>query len=254
MGRRERPRRRDHGAQRRIDSMSTDVFRTKVLLTGFRPFPTQPINATELLVPELARLGRLAFPDVRFAHDILPTEWRSAPWHLEALLETETPDISLHFGIASRARGFEIETRAQNRRAGGHDATGRNPESIEIWPGGPSRLPVSLPSSEIVRRLRRAQIPAHVSRDAGSYVCNAVLFHALTVRAHAPSRIGFIHIPSDLGLPGRRQTMLHRTCPLTWATAVRGGLEIIAACLGRNAFSNSARAQLPRCNIKSRVP
>jgi len=44
-------------------------------------------------------------------------------------------------------------------------------------------------------------------------------------------RVGFIHIPASLAKPeGARRP---GACPLNWAQAMEGGLEILAACLNR---------------------
>ena len=50
--------------------------RTSVLITGFGPFPGVPSNATMQLLPQLAQVAPKSFPDVHFAFEVLPTEWR----------------------------------------------------------------------------------------------------------------------------------------------------------------------------------
>ena len=56
--------------------------RTTVLITGFGPFPGVPVNATMRLLPELALAAPRLFPDVRFAVEVLPTEWAAGPRRL----------------------------------------------------------------------------------------------------------------------------------------------------------------------------
>ena len=102
--------------------------------------------------------------------------------------------------------------------------------------GGPERLPASLPVRHIVARLRRLGIPAFVSRDAGTYLCNAALYHSLVCakdEAAAGRRVGFVHIPATLARPGGPNRGRTGACPLTWEETVAGALEILAACLGR---------------------
>jgi pyroglutamyl-peptidase len=213
----------------------SDTSRTKILLTGFEPFPTQPVNASDVLVPQLAIAVRLAFPDVRVATEILATEWHAAPARIEQLLMEHEPDVALFFGISSKAKGFEIEMRGLNHRRESQDAAGVEMKKGVLWHGGPKALPSKLPISDIVRRLRARRIPVLVSRDAGGYLCNALLYHALLLAPHIRhlQRLGFVHVPSDLAIPGRRQTIVQRTCPLPWRDAVTGGVEIVGACLGR---------------------
>ena len=99
---------------------------------------------------------------------------------------------------------------------------------------GPEHLAVSLPVQHIVARLRRRGIPAFASRDAGAYLCNAALYHSLVCGRGAPGRrVGFVHIPASLARPGGPNRGRTGACPLTWAQALDGALEILAVCLGR---------------------
>jgi pyroglutamyl-peptidase len=209
--------------------------RTTVLITGFGPFPGVPVNATMRLVPALAEAAPRAFPGVRIASAVLATEWTTAPRQLEALLEEIEPDLALHFGVSSRARGFEVEARALNACVQMPDAAGALPPGLAVRAGGPELMATSLPVQHIVARLRRRGIPAFISRDAGGYLCNATLYHSLACARAAPGRrVGFVHLPATLARPGGSNRGRVGASPLTWEQAHTGGLEILAACLGRN--------------------
>jgi pyroglutamyl-peptidase len=210
--------------------------RSTVLLTGFGPFPSVPANATSLLVPRIAEAARVAFPGIAFEVRTLPTEWTAGLAHLDELYETLAPTVALHFGVSSRARGFEVEARGVNRRAYVPDAAGAFPSTPALSEGGADHLASTVPVSAIVARLRQRGLPAFVSRDAGAYLCNAALYTALDrARRHARDlRIGFIHLPASLLVEERRpQFGPHPRCPLTWRETIDGGLEIIGATLGR---------------------
>ena len=92
------------------------------------------------------------------------------------------------------------------------------------------------PLDRIIARLRRLGIPAHMSRDAGGSLCNAVLYHSLhAVRGSLrPACNGFVHIPDALVRLPRRQRMAW-PCPLDWEQALAGALEIVATCVGQPA-------------------
>jgi len=210
--------------------------RTSVLITGFGPFPGVPSNATMLLLPQLAQLAPRSFPDVRFAFEVLPTEWSAGPRRLQVLLAEAAPDLAVHFGVSSRARGFEIEQRARNSCAATPDASGALPTAAAVCEPGPEYLPTSLPVQHLVARLRRLGIAAFVSRDAGTYLCNAALYHSLASAkdaAKAGRRVGFVHIPAALARPGGANRGRSGACPLTWQQALDGALEILATCLRR---------------------
>ena len=210
--------------------------RTTVLLTGFGPFPSVPANATSLLVPRLAEAARAAFPGIVFETRTLPTEWAAGIEHLYGLYEGLTPTVALHFGVSSRARGFEIEARGRNRLGFLPDAAGVFPSTPVLRAEGQEYLASTVPVSAIVARLRRRGLPAFISRDAGAYLCNATLYTALDMarRSAREHRIGFVHLPSSLLVEERRPALgVHPRCPLTWRDAIDGGLEIIGATLGR---------------------
>lgn len=214
-------------------SMSSS--RRTVLLTGFEPFPNQPVNATAALVPAVAETARLLFRDCRIRAEILPTEWTRGPWALEDAILADTPDVVVSFGVASRAKGFEIEMRAANCASTAKDAAGIAGHGRHLDADAPELRGARLPVSDILRRLRARGIPVIPSRNAGLYICNATLFHGLGLSRHLPrlDTVGFVHLPAELPVPGLRQTEVNRTSPLTWEQAVVGGVEIVAACLGR---------------------
>jgi pyroglutamyl-peptidase len=209
--------------------------RTTVLLTAFGPFPGVPVNATMRLVPELAERAALAFPDVCFVTETLATEWQAAPRRLAAVIAEVKPDLILHFGVSSRARGFEIEQRAHNACRSMPDAAGVLPRAATLRDGGAEVLRASLPVPHLVLGLKRRGIPAYASRDAGAYLCNAVLYHSLQIAAdrRGDCRVGFVHVPASLARPGGPNRGRVGACPINWPQAIEGGLEIVAGCLGR---------------------
>ena len=233
---------------RRERPMAPDL--PTVLLTGFGPFPTVAANATSLLVPRIAAAARERIPGVRFAMHILPTEWTASLDLLEALYLELHPSIALHFGVSGRARGFEIEVRGRNVCCQSEDAAGYMPVGQCITPDGPELLPASLPASHIVARLRRRHLPARISRDAGGYLCNALLYRALELsrERRSPARSGFIHLPSTLVSDRRPALEPKHGRRLGWEQVVEGGLEIILASLGRPSLANPPRprARLPK--------
>lgn len=209
--------------------------RPTILLTGFGPFPRVPVNATSILVPKIAETAAKTFPDTKVVAEILPTEWSAGPERAAALYAAHRPLLAVHFGVSSRATGFAIETRGCNRCAVMPDAAGALPDSTCISKRGPEYLPTALPAGLIVDRLRRRGIPAYLSRNAGGYLCNALMYRTLEQarRDGRPLRNGFVHLPTSLVDPRHpaRGPLAH--APLRWADVIAGGVEIIATSLGR---------------------
>jgi pyroglutamyl-peptidase len=203
--------------------------RPVLLITGFGPFPGHPSNASGLLAQRLAAAAARRFSGHRIRAATLPTEWAAGPGQLAQLTEELRPAIAIHFGISRRARGFVIETRARNFAAPTCDAIGALPHDTRVLRQGPDILSSTWPAGRIVARLRRLGLPAVLSHDAGGYLCNAILYHSLAAVGRAEAAVaprrGFVHIPPrlDEGMP---------RCQLDWNSAMAGGLEILAACLG----------------------
>jgi pyroglutamyl-peptidase len=209
--------------------------RPTILLTGFGPFPSIGANATTVLVPHLAAAARRAFPGLRFSVHILPTEWIASLRLLADLTEELQPVVALHFGVSGRATGFEIETRGRNACSPSEDAAGELPIRECVTPGGPEYLRATIPAPHIVSRLRRQGIPARTSRDAGGYLCNALLYRSLEIAraSNRGQRTGFVHLPATLVHERRpeREPWGHRQ--LAWDDVISGGLEVIRASIGQ---------------------
>lgn len=213
--------------------------RQAILLTGFGAFPGVPSNASAVLVPRLAAAAAQRLAGFTVHGAILPTQWRDGPHRLSRLLEDLEPALALHFGVSPRTEGFAIEMRGRNIRSATNDALGEAPVAACIAEHGPEFLAATLPIHFIVARLRQRGLPARVSRDAGSYLCNALLYHSLSHARRRPGvlRAGFIHIPDALAPRGAVPIRRGRSgCRLSLDQAIEGGLEIIAASLGRQAL------------------
>lgn len=210
--------------------------RKTVLITGFGPFPGIPANASAELVRRIAGAAGSRLGGYRVQSAVIPTLWREGPELLLRLLDEHQPALALHFGVSSRADGFAIEMRCRNVCSRIPDASGLPPPDACILADGPASLSSTLPVHYIVARLRRLGLPARISHDPGFYLCNALLYHSLlqSGEQRRPCRSGFIHVPDGLvtarGSPSRRSKS---RCRMTLDQAVEGGLEIIAASIGR---------------------
>lgn len=206
--------------------------RPTILLTGFGAFPGVASNATADLIPQLAAAARERFAEHEIIGEVLPVAWNRAPATLEALLARASLRLALHFGVSHHVGGFQVELIGRNVRESRRDATGELPNGVHVLPAGPPILAATLPAEKILSRLSRAGLPCCTSNNAGKYLCNALMYHSLAAarRLPTPYLSGFIHVPAALSA-GPCSNPEARACRLTWAAAVAGGLEIIAACL-----------------------
>lgn len=179
-----------------------------ILLTSFGSFPSAPFNPSQAVAVLAMRHveGRLQRLGIRLVHETLPVVFKLTAPTLHALRQQHRPQAILHLGLAGRRKVVTPEAWAHNKLTTRYpDASGQRSTSSTVTPGGPAVLPASLPAVRLAQVLRASGVPAEVSRDAGSYVCNQTLYlNLLSARApHAPPcKAGFIHLPRP-GIAGR---------------------------------------------------
>ena len=207
-----------------------------VLITGFGPFPGVPHNVSAALAAEIGAEVRARFPWSNVVSAALPTEWAVAPEQVSDLIGGLKPALAVHFGVSDIARGFVIETVARNV-SDRLDASGALPAFPVVEPFGPEMVPTLLPAGRINARLRRLGLPARLSRDAGSYLCNAVFYRSVLTQTELGlgGRSGFVHLPVAVrNAPGTMSRHRgRRAVDLDFERAKRGGVEIISACLNK---------------------
>ncbi|MEL7304066.1 MAG: hypothetical protein AAGJ53_10275 [Pseudomonadota bacterium] len=179
--------------------------RPRVLISGFGPFPGVPQNvSSDVVVAAAHRIStRAQTADPQAAPEVipllLPTEWGIAADALAREFERSEPHAYIGFGVAKRIRGFVIETLARNE-AKQVDAAAQAPASQRLCADAARYRVASWNARRLVRRLRGDGLPACRSLNAGSYLCNNVLFEAVARpgRAQRVLGAGFAHLPAGL--------------------------------------------------------
>src|SRR5262245_13567391 len=101
------------------------------------------------------------------------------------------------FGLASRTKHIRVELQACNRRAQVFpDGAGARPRGRAITRGAPV-MRGRAPFARLLAAARVSGLPARLSRDAGSYLCNYAYWRALetAARPSGPRVIAFVHVP-----------------------------------------------------------
>lgn len=172
-----------------------DEARLDWLVTGFGPFPRVTKNPAAELARRLANGWRHSGLRVR-AH-VFETRYGAVTRDLPALA-APCPRAVLMLGVASKARKLRVEMLARNSLARGtRDAGGTLPKLPVIAPGRPAFRHGRHKGAALVLRLRAAGVAAHVSRDAGKYLCNFAYWHMLAALPEA--RVVFVHVPFPRG-------------------------------------------------------
>jgi pyroglutamyl-peptidase len=164
----------------------------RLLATGFGPFPGIERNVSAEVV--LALPARLA--GIEIAVETIPVDWAKARTIAREAVVRVKPHAVLHFGVAKRASGFEIETRAFNMCGAKRDHTGAVRPAGQLARAGAAMLPATLPPDALLTALRLGGFPALRSRCAGRYLCNAVYYWSLADSHAGGPLTAFVHMPA----------------------------------------------------------
>lgn len=165
-----------------------------VLITGFDPFDSEPINASFEAVK--------ALPDEIDGAKIhkveLPTVFSKSAFVAIEAIEEYKPDIVLLTGQSGGSTAVSIERVAINiDDARIPDNEENRPVDVPIIEGDSPAYFSTLPIKKIVASLKEDGIPAVVSNSAGTFVCNHVMYAVLSHirKRRLGIRSGFIHVP-----------------------------------------------------------
>lgn len=196
------------------------------LLTGFQPFRGERINPSWEVARRLDTelVGGMRVKSVR-----VPVGCGSARRRITGAIVRYRPRAVLGLGEAGGRTAITIEKIAINyadERKGSDLKFGLG--GAPVFPGAPDAYFTRLPIGEIVRAMRKLEVPVQLSLSAGAYACNALMYTSLhLMRRRRALPVGFIHLPYD-----SRQSARHPERPSMSAAemerAVRAAVEAIA--------------------------
>ncbi|MGI8501805.1 MAG: hypothetical protein ACR2LR_11775 [Hassallia sp.] len=172
----------------------------RVLLTGFEP-NDDGLNASELIVTSLQNNPPQELSNYMNCIDfkIMPANTNILGQVVEQTLKAYSPDICILIGQARGYNKITFERMAKNLR---HfvtlDKAGNAPKGEKVVPDGPVAYWSSLPQQEsLVSLLETNNIPARISNDCGTHLCNQIFYHVLHWREihKCNIKVGFVHIP-----------------------------------------------------------
>jgi pyroglutamyl-peptidase len=167
----------------------------RILLTGFEPFGGHAINPSERVLRPLAAA---APGDAVISTRVLPVSYRDGFLPVRDALDSERFDAVLLLGLGAGRGAISFERVAVNRRGSPNpDNDGIRIDDERIDPAGPAACFSTVPVDELIDAVLASGAPGEGSEDAGTFLCNQVLYqtlrhcdrHALRVRA------GFVHLP-----------------------------------------------------------
>jgi pyroglutamyl-peptidase len=163
-----------------------------MLLTGFQGYGGRSDNPSAQVVEALAG-STIAGQEI--IGEVLPVTNHDLQSRITALLDQHKPTLLICLGLAPGENMVRIERLAANySRFEIPDNAGDRFEGA-ICADGPAAYDSTLPVKAIRERLLQAGIPARVSESAGTFLCNAIMYHSLHHCAGSGTRAGFIHLP-----------------------------------------------------------
>lgn len=172
----------------------------RVLITGFEP-NDDGLNASELVVASLRdhptqELSQY-MGDISFK--IMPGNTNILGQTVDEILKLVAPDICIGVGQARGYNRIALERMAKNLRYFVTlDKAGNAPKGESIVSNAPVAYWNSLlePDS-LVMLLEEQNIPAKVSNDCGTHLCNQAFYHFLHWKTthDLDMKVGFVHIP-----------------------------------------------------------
>jgi pyroglutamyl-peptidase len=168
----------------------------RTLLTGFGPFGGVVNNPSSRIVAYFARAGA---PGHDLTTRVLPVSYARAEREIRALLRAGRFDSALLLGVAGRETHLRLEQIGRWAPAHRLDGDGLPPPNMERPPGALEFYSTPVALGLLMNHLLASGLPARVSDDAGSYVCNHTYYAALqTIAAEElPTRCLFLHVPAD---------------------------------------------------------
>jgi len=174
-----------------------DATGTKVIVTGFQPFPADDWHENVSAVAVTA-LDPAQLHGAQVMRLVMPVEYDRAAAEITDAIARCKPDLVISFGQGGDA--IALEEVAYNLQdtgevAGGvPDNRGIVRAAIPIDAAAPATRDTLLPLDQIEAALVAAgEAPQH-SRDPGRYICNNVMFADIgAMTGHG--RGGFIHLP-----------------------------------------------------------
>lgn len=166
----------------------------KLLITGFEPFGSENVNPSYEAVKRLSdKIG-----DYEIEKYELPVVFHDSWTELRAVIEHVKPKVVILVGQADGRSSIAIERIAKNIDDSRFPDNNHNqPKQEPIVEGGHDGYFTTLPYNEIVNNILQGGVPAYVSDDAGTFVCNHIMYQLLHYNKKKNLGLvgGFIHVP-----------------------------------------------------------
>ena len=198
----------------------------RILLTGFEPFGSHSLNPSERVLRPLAAA---APGGAIISTRVLPVTYHGGFLPIREALDSQRFDAVLLLGLGAGRSAVSYERVAVNRRGGATpDNDGVRLDDERIEPDGPTACLSTIPVDDLIAATLAAAVPAEGSDDAGTFLCNQVLYQTLRHcdRNGLRARAGFVHLPL---LPEQAQGAEPSLAESDLVTGLSAALAMLAA-------------------------
>lgn len=171
------------------------MIESQAIITGFEPFGPYLFNPTADLAFQLD--GQLV-GDTRVRGIVLPATYDTAYQMLQSEVTQICPRIVISFGLSSSIPRIRVEACGRNEKSGKYaDKLGITAHGEKIDPDGTDFLHTNTNVCELVMKLTLAGIPADISFNADTFICNALIYRMMMAitAGGIETTYAFIHVP-----------------------------------------------------------
>ena len=162
----------------------------RILITGFEKFDDANSNPTEEMLVDLN------YAKARVKCEVLPVEFEQSFTQLKSAIEAFNPNYVLLCGLAGNRDHISVEKIGINYiNARIPDNKGYQPFDKTISETGDDGYFSTLAVSELACHIQSLGIDLRVSFNAGSYVCNYLLYKTLEHLKGTAVQSTFFHFP-----------------------------------------------------------
>lgn len=188
----------------------------KLLLLAFEPIGSLRLDPSGQVAEKLCH--RLSGGGVQAEAALVPGAFSRYRREADQAIEKAAPQVVVALAQRGSCRELTFEKRACNRiDAPIPDREGVQPRNAAALEGGADVYETALPLDRIAEAVRRQGIPAGISTDAGTFLCNALYYHLLRSGERGGFDALFVHLPYLRG-----QDVRHREAGMEIGQILRG--------------------------------
>ncbi|PLS31985.1 peptidase C15 [Bifidobacterium margollesii] len=171
-----------------------------VVVSGFDHYEGIEINPSAQVSRTLQERGVSEPPEgceITVTSVLLPMSFQNAWPTLHETIEAVNPDVVIATGLKTHAHSVALERCATNLiDASRPDADNVQPRRVPIDAEGPASYWTRLPLRSILHDFTEQNIPATLSSDAGTFVCNSLFYRLLDWNSRQDKVLsGFLSFP-----------------------------------------------------------